>query len=462
MAQPTEPTPATTQHDSDKFAGSRLQIQTDEGDLQNDISTLVEKIKNINLDVSSIQGTLEDIHKEKGLPASRQLDIGSSFVQDIPNGLELGSSCALKTKLAKLGSILSDTQSSIARLIGDRQRLHVDLLLRTATLALRKKAQTPQGKLPVELWAQIFFLCLPADDFVKPDSREAPLLLCQICRGWRSVATGTPLLWSALSIRGSWRRHIWKASLECWLRRSGNAVLYLDISIPAYMEPSFDTHVMKLITSTADRWYRLRLSLPDNLLRTMLDNYMPALHKLEFSSTYPIAALHISASQAPKMRTVSLLTKPLYPQPLSLPWHQLTHLSSQCWLNVGQHLDILLKCPRLESYSMCLVHADIPPDSRPLLMHHLRHLEIIAFIGSAMGPVLGRLQLPKLTQLSFMVPNESPACGIAGWPKFYVISLIERSSCLLIRVRLKGIDMSGECVQDIEKSIPSLVSVEVL
>lgn len=340
--------------------------------------------------------------------------------------------------------------------------MHADLLSRTEVIEHRRRdAQSPQGKLPIELWAQIFLLCLPNEDFVQPDPREAPLLLCQICGSWRRVATGTPLLWSSLSIRGSWRRNIWKSSLECWLRRSENAYLSLDISLPAYMEPAFDSDLLELITSSSERWYHLRLSMPDNLLRSMLTNsYMPVLYKLEFSSTYPIAPLEIQGSQTPQLRTVSLLTKSLHPQSLTLPWHQLTILSLQCWLNIGQHLEVLRKSPRLESYCMCLVSAEVPLDSRPLVMHHLRRLEIIAFIGSAIGPVLTRFQLPKLTQLSFVVPSTSPSCGIAGWPKHHVMSLVERSSCLLRKIRLQGVDMAEESIEDTKNSIPSLIEVD--
>jgi hypothetical protein len=54
---------------------------------------------------------------------------------------------------------------------------------------------------------------------------------------------------------------------------------------------------------------------------------------------------------------------------------------------------------------MSLIHIDVPPDhSFPLVMEHLKVLDIVAFIGSAMGPILGGLQLPSLTELSFVVP----------------------------------------------------------
>ncbi|PPQ75183.1 hypothetical protein CVT26_008791 [Gymnopilus dilepis] len=428
------------------------------------VSIITEGIKDIDIDASSIE---QAVNRNWAIStaSARQLkdDTAGPSLRNGPgpDAVGLAGSCTLKAQITKLNLDLEDVQISLADLIRHRKRMHVDLLSRTETPERRRReAESPQGKLPIELWAQIFFLCLPDEEFVQPNPRQAPLLLCQICKPWRRVATGTPLLWSKFSIRGSWRRNIWKSSLECWLKRSENAYLSLDISIPAYMEPAFDAGIVQLITSTAERWYHLRLNMPDNLLRAMLsESQMPVLHKLEFSSTYPIAPLEIQGTQAPQLKTVSLLTKSLYPQPLTLPWSQLTILSLQCWLNIGQHLEVLRKCPRLESYCMCLVPAEVPLDSRPLVMYHLRRLEIVAFIDSAMGPVLTRFQLPKLTQLSFVVPTTSPACGIAGWPKHHVVSLVERSSCLLKKIRLKGVEVVEEAIEETKNSIPSLIEV---
>ncbi|KAF9565608.1 hypothetical protein CPC08DRAFT_629643, partial [Agrocybe pediades] len=320
------------------------------------------------------------------------------------------------------------------------------------------------GRLPVELWAQIFVMCLPEDVFVKPNPREAPLLLCQVCSEWRRIATGTPLIWSTLSIRGSWRRQIWKSSLECWLQRSGNTPLCLDISIPAYMEPAFDEDVKKLVMSTANRWYHLRLSLPDTSLRSILGSTtMPTLHRLEFNSPCPITALEIHPSQAPALKAVSLLTKSLYPQPLILPWNQLTSLSSQCWLNILQHLEILRNCPLLESYGMCVVHhTEIPFDANRLLMEHLHRLDIVTFIGHSMGPILSHLHLPKLAKLSFTIPRESPTCGIVGWPWASIVSLVERSSCPLETIQLRGIEATEVEIKEMKEHVRSLVAVDLL
>ncbi|KIM40330.1 hypothetical protein M413DRAFT_73850 [Hebeloma cylindrosporum] len=406
-------------------------------------------IRSFDLKVTAAQRALDAVYNSK---ASKH-----------HTGSILGS---LPSRLSKsqenLDLKLSETQESLDHLIRERHRLQIDLLSQRSALGRRSALNSPTGNLPLDLWAQIFLLCLPDQDFIIPDPLQAPLLLCQVCSSWRTVATNTSFLWSNLSIRQSWRRHIWKSSLESWLTRSGNTFLQLDISITAN---NVDDHIFKLIVSSAERWYHLRISVTDQLLRSLLNRRMPNLHTLEFSSTYPIASLVIPNAHIPSLKSVSLLTKPLFIQPISLPWTQLTSLSSVCWLNVEQHLDIIRKCPNLEVYHMAVIHIDGDPHSghyTPLVAERLKVLEIVACLRRVMGEVLSRLKLPSLIELAFEVPNESPEWVITSWPEAHVVSLIERSSCELTKLCLQGVDMSDEEMLNTEKLIPTLKSIEIL
>ncbi|KIM92124.1 hypothetical protein PILCRDRAFT_231 [Piloderma croceum F 1598] len=55
--------------------------------------------------------------------------------------------------------------------------------------------------IPTELITEIFLYCLPDEIYIDPHIREAPLLLGQICRSWRSIALHTPKLWSSVAIK---------------------------------------------------------------------------------------------------------------------------------------------------------------------------------------------------------------------------------------------------------------------
>jgi hypothetical protein len=226
------------------------------------------------------------------------------------------------------------------------------------------------------------------------------------------------------------------------------------------MEPMFMRHMMKLVTDGADRWYHLRLGLTNPLLCELLDREMPALRTLEFSSLHPLSSLSMKGSQVPSLKNVSLLSKALYIQPLCLPWAQLTSLSSQCWLNVPQHLDILSRCPSLEAYSMRIIDAEVGRDFSSILKHDLRVLEVIPFLGSALGSVLDYFQLPNLVELSFVIPNGSPSQFRTTWTNTHLLRLHERSSFPLAKICLKGVTASDECISALQKAIPTLALVE--
>lgn len=432
--------------------------------MENEISELERMISAIDINVSSKQRNLEDIYKCKVEPLGVDPSHPDkpSFLRRARSLLDRIGRRALPTAPAVnhpnlsgdlVHTLASQTEKDLQHLITERHTLATNLKHRQAEFDHRKR------RLPIELWVKIFLLCLPDEEFIVPNSHHAPLLLCQICTQWRQIAVGTPLLWNTLSIRASWRRRIWKSALECWLHRSGNVSLYLDISIPTFMdEGCLDHHVLKAVTATAGRWHHLRLSLSSNLLRTLLNNPMPLLRTLEFSSAEHIISLHLQPGHVPNLKIISSLTKAVYLQHLFLPWVQLTHLSSQCWLNISQHVNILDNCPNLESYSMSLIHTGRPwrYDMKKLVHWKLHNLHITSFIENPAAPAvdLNLLQLPNLTDLTLVIPTDCPGYGIMSWPKAEILSLIQRSSCSLSTLRFRGIAATEDVMRDAKKAIP--------
>lgn len=449
------------------FQEMDLNLETsDEREIENEISKLERMVYAIDLNVSSTQRSLEGIYNLKCETEPRVADPSHphkpSLLRRARSLFDRISRRTLSTAvigitnfslLGDLNDALHHTESALQRLIRERHLLATDLKHRQTELIRRN------GKLPVELWAKIFLLCLPDEEFVTPNPQQAPLLLCQICTQWRRVAVGTPLLWNTLSIRTSWRRRIWKSSLECWLSRSANACLYLAISTPSFMDDGcFDHHVLKTIIATADRWYHLRLNLPSNLLRALLKNHMPRLQALEFSSAEHIISLNLQPCHVPKLKIISSLTKAIYLQHLFLPWAQLTHVSSQCWLNISQHVEVLSNCPNLQSYTMSLIHTDRPwhHDVRKVVHQKLHSLHITSFIENTTAPTvdLTLLQLPNLADLTLVIPKECLGYGVMRWPKVEILSLIQRSSCLLFKLRFRGMFITEEDMQSAKKAIP--------
>lgn len=445
-----------------------------DSDMKRNIAELEKRIAAIDLSVSSTQRTLEDIYRYKTDPiVNRNLSSKSLFLRRTRSFLGFigcrsvptNSQRRLKSSSspALLDDAITQTEDTLQRLIEERQGLTLDLVHRKGELTSRHE------KLPVELWARIFLLCLPDEEFITPDPRQAPLLLCQICSGWRNIAISTPFLWNALAIRSSWRRYIWKSSLKTWLQRSSKASLYLDISIAIDKElSSVEHHVFMSIMATSDRWRHLRLNIPNNLLLPVLRRKMPRLQTLEFSSKEYILNIRIHPYQAPKLRTISFLTKVVYLHGQVLPWKQLTHLASHCWLNISQHAEILSNCPNLQSYSMSLIHMpwDAPwvDQAKKILHPRMQILKIIIFVDNSLDPTIDfhLFQLPNLSELTLVIPDESPAYGVLSWPKTEILSLIQRSSCSLTKLHFRGISLTPNDISSIQKliNLPNLVHVQ--
>ncbi|KAG2033015.1 hypothetical protein BDR03DRAFT_985351 [Suillus americanus] len=96
------------------------------------------------------------------------------------------------------------------------------------SITLHKSFSSPICRLPTEILSEIFLYCLPEDDHFLHTSRLAPMLLTKICRRWREVAVGLPMLWCRLQLEVGYDN--WQQRAFCydfWLKRSGGCPLSL-------------------------------------------------------------------------------------------------------------------------------------------------------------------------------------------------------------------------------------------
>ncbi|KAF8184435.1 hypothetical protein BJ912DRAFT_527215 [Pholiota molesta] len=104
-------------------------------------------------------------------------------------------------------------------------------------------AQSPVSRVPYDVLREIFIHCLPRRRFreQQPDTTIAPMLLCQICSAWRTVALNSATLWSHLSyvflITDNGSNDSWKTSkedlafLSWWRRNQGTMAPSLCIKV---------------------------------------------------------------------------------------------------------------------------------------------------------------------------------------------------------------------------------------
>lgn len=67
-------------------------------------------------------------------------------------------------------------------------------------LATHRSLLSPIRRLPLEILHNIFYYTLPTDHNCLMSPLEAPMLLTHVCRHWRELVHGMPLLWSSLYI----------------------------------------------------------------------------------------------------------------------------------------------------------------------------------------------------------------------------------------------------------------------
>ncbi|KDR79900.1 hypothetical protein GALMADRAFT_265133 [Galerina marginata CBS 339.88] len=89
-------------------------------------------------------------------------------------------------------------QSKIFDLCSELGALCLTLKQKKDQLDDARSLQVPIRCVPPEILNKIFEMCLPSDR--KMNSRVAPLLLCQVSRQWREVATRNPMLWDSVSV----------------------------------------------------------------------------------------------------------------------------------------------------------------------------------------------------------------------------------------------------------------------
>ncbi|KAJ7164156.1 hypothetical protein C8R46DRAFT_1278180 [Mycena filopes] len=303
----------------------------------------------------------------------------------------------------------------------------------------------PVLTLPGEITSAIFLKCVESEvpfGFQRNEwgdryrmtslATEAPLLLLQICKSWRSIALGTPALWANLSSGHSFEAddpatvvspNTLEQGIDRWLRRAAAVPVSLSLfgangSANCNTTEMWLKSVRNLLRAHA---LRLRsLSLVYNLDVSALGEslHFPILHSLTVnyaSSDAVIDTFHDS----PQLREVYFVSaeSPILSHQITLPWHQLAVFRAN-ELPISDCLQILRWCPCLKSLTLALI-PNPEPSARPLVVH--QSLEQLS-ISHLSGALTHLLDLPALRSLTLHeVTLDGPA----------FLAFLRRSSCSL-------------------------------
>ena len=388
----------------------------------------------------------------------RKLEVPPSPVPDLIRTYLPPSSSQIST----IQQSMADAQSNIYKLDNEISKLEIALNdLRHKRVELNRFTRqhlailSPMRCLPPEILGDIFKNCLNFcwQDRVF-DVREAPLLLSQVCIGWRDAVLSNAKLWSTISLY--LQDSISEAELslvKTWLTRAGGHPLSIRV-VDRWQRASHP--VLDLILSCTDRWKHVEFCVAQTYFEANnLD--MPILESASFPGgarwTQPMNAFLL----APRFHRL-YIGFPASSHMLRLPWSQLTEL----------HVDELQfhECLEIIRQSQNLIHCDlgitswdntesVPPPTSQIVLSQLRIL--VVSTSSNVGDLFDHLLVPALLEIQL----EQYGTQQTAWVDQFV-SLMHRSSCVIEMLHLEcDRRIPDECLIRCLQSTPSLITLEL-
>ncbi|KAJ6553663.1 hypothetical protein B0H10DRAFT_2124802 [Mycena sp. CBHHK59/15] len=326
---------------------------------------------------------------------------------------------ALRSQLAKLETLLGDIDSAV---LGRRALVQE----RAAVQARLDAIVYPVLTLPPEVVSEIFIYCL-CDSRARPSFAVAPLLLCNICSVWRTIAVLTPALWSSVEL--TFKYSLFGTSLidllEVWLSRTGSYPLSFSLWYDEYTvskrRPEMNLLVQVLMRHSS-QWEDVELRLPDPSEFHQFKGYFPSLKRIVLEhAVSPSNPPVISFMDAPGLASVQLSLGCAL-DPIVFPWSQLTTVKCE-YLRVDDCLRLLRQTTRIVDLTVYLKEGGSQIEHAPFSLPSLRSLHLLR--EECHMDLLQHLTLPALETLSISFENEDIT-------RF--LSFLSRSSCPLQQI----------------------------
>ncbi|KAJ7922486.1 hypothetical protein B0H13DRAFT_2317321 [Mycena leptocephala] len=323
----------------------------------------------------------------------------------------------------------------------------------------------PVVTLPTEITARIFIECLPTHGRVSPSPSTAPLVLAQICHGWRDIALSTPELWSSIRLdflsKSRDRAREKKASDGALCLNQGSKDL---LSPPLFMEiPSEEpgtyrevpSALLSFMSALATQIQCMEVHILPAQLRQLrpLNTPLPLLRQLTTPHPSDDADLRDLLHDAPALRELRLLG-PSSTVNFSLPF--LTSLEIDSGLtDLNTFVHILTHFPRLARLKCELRHGTIVygpavTTTGELLRHPF--LETLALRGADTSLVLNLITLPALHTLEIMY-----------YPLLLVLrSFVACSACALRRLVISMEKFEHPELAAFLAALPALESLQLI
>jgi hypothetical protein len=288
-----------------------------------------------------------------------------------------------------------------------------------------------------------------------------PLLIGQVCAGWRKAALSTQKLWSSIAVAHS--RGLNESLAKVWLSRAISSPLAIRLDYESY-ELSTAKHmrpVIAVLVQYCDRWKHLNICLPPS----MMSYLVPIRHRLPRLESLRICEQDSSEwrreldlfEYAPQLRILHLPSD-LSHSMLKVPWHQLTELHAS-FANITKCLETLQLVPNLVKCTVDCLDYSIQSHDIVIRFPHMRSLHVLA--PSSPMEIFRHVELPILHDLYVVYRREeyAPGSWLSQQP---FLSLLSHSSHTLRILKVKGLySRDSAHVERCLRATPSLIELSL-
>jgi len=280
------------------------------------------------------------------------------------------------------------------------EALHQFIIEHDSLLALIRR-------LPREILTKIFILCMSNYGMSSFDPKRSPLLVGQVCMGWRQVALSTEALWSSITVT---RDRPSDKMTNLWISRALSAPLTIHLDCTGSSKVGPIQPAISVLVQYCDRWKILELRIPESTIPRLrsIRHRLPSLESLSmqnpkesrfWSHEFNIHEFNIF-ELAPRLSKLSL-GPGIFHARLKIPWHQLMELTAHI-KNLTECLEILQLVPNLVK---CIVYnalstleTSIPLQNTPILTFpRLRSFSVLHSVRP--DEIFKHLQLPIIHAL---------------------------------------------------------------
>ncbi|KAJ7178371.1 hypothetical protein C8R43DRAFT_455689 [Mycena crocata] len=334
----------------------------------------------------------------------------------------------------------------------------------------------PAGRMPRDIWEEIFLHCLPASSnpdtpicnrqSTTPVHLSAPLILLQVCRAWRTVALSLPDLWTSLSVVVHSGRAFPPLNVASkWLQRSGDLPLELLLCQTNESEGNQDIadDMLALYMRYLTRWRDVRLDIANptygRSLQPSADLHAPLLETFHLTTCWRLTPNEEIMQDLLKMLEVAPMLSSFSVSRLSdldvapnntvaIPWTQLTRLDLGFIPSVSACLSIMSGCPKLESCNLIVDPQEGPLPTVAIVLPALTSLELHIRAGE-LAALLDCAIFPALKNFTLYVQDAYD--NHAHWPQTSFVDFLTRSKCNLSRLEVHDTGVQPtqfiECLQ---------------